>query len=754
MSSDKSFLNRIAGWLIAALGVILLNLSFELLGDRVNDTAIGRLVGYILFVAVVAGLPLGLVALAVHYLWGRKLLGRKAKPPEREPVKRREPPAWQRPKPLQHRKSEVDNAVRLLLDNGFVAVIGARDVGTSAVAASVVQRLLDERRAGRATRIDMRSRSSRRPDTARDAAGRVLSTFGLDEPADGSPERLADASERLERALRSSHDVLLLDNVSAPEEVEWLTDRWPVAGRPWLVIAGESAVRPAVHRSVEVLGELSRHGLRAIWEAEVGPAGTPWWRRLRELLAGRGRAGRLDPLLDVCGGLPGVLMAFVREMMRPGSTLTVEALRSGGVWTVYLNHVRAGLSADAVWLLHALAELPVTALSAGEIAALLETTGDPLEELRIRNLVRETDDGRYRLPIELREVLTTPRSDRRRYAHEAVPALVRHHARETALWLPRLGTTPVAVEWFHDAELSLRPLFTTDGYPDDDLVKQVIDDLAAIADALEAWYVREQQSGGLFTVSQALRDLAERAGRTDLAGLAAVRMAAASRIAAALDEAGQRLDAAARYVDRLPAEAAAGLRVRIRIERALLALAGPGRADPDRLAAAERELDRVADAQSGHPELTIVRLNLGALCLGRQRWREALEHLDRARGLAAEQRDTGCEAHAVELQGVALAAGDLPEAVHRWLRAKEWYERTGDEQGEARCLQHLGSAALTDATAAGQIRDGRPAALTPPEAARVALSLLEKAKSLRAGQPDTSLVDHYLSVARQRLGKS
>jgi ABC-type sugar transport system permease subunit len=83
--------------------------------------------------------------------------------------------------------------------------------------------------------------------------------------------------------------------------------------------------------------------------------------------------------------------------------------------------------------------------------------------------------------------------------------------------------------------------------------------------------------------------------------------------------------------------------------------------------------------------------------------------------------------------------------------AKELFVKVGEEQGEARCLQHLGSAALTDPRVAGQIHDGRPTPLTQQEAAAAALPLLTRAKQLRAGQPDTTLVDHYLALATDRL---
>ena len=108
------------------------------------------------------------------------------------------------------------------------------------------------------------------------------------------------------------------------------------------------------------------------------------------------------------------MKAFAQEVSRPGSRVTLEGLlaelRKDGpvegplerVWRAILANLREGLSADAAWLLSALAELPVTGLIKGAVTAMLGVTDDPvaLEELRIRNLVEEVD-GRYRLPQEI-----------------------------------------------------------------------------------------------------------------------------------------------------------------------------------------------------------------------------------------------------------------------------------------------------------------------------------------------------------------
>jgi hypothetical protein len=757
--SEHDFLKDVRVVLIAVVSWFLLTTGGELIGNQANNTAFGQVVGHYVLLAAAVLVPVAITVGLVLYLRER----RRGVPEVEEEVDRPaplEPPVWHRPDVLYGRDAEVDEAVKSLLGNGIVAVVGPRDVGTSAVGEAVAQRLIDENDADatRVARFDLRSRSSRKPDDPRAAAGRVVSALGLDEPADDTATLLADAGNRVVEAARERYDVLMLDNVSTKDEVEWLVRQWPQDGQPWLVLAGESAIGSLVEHSTVFVGELDVAALHDMWVAEL-PGSEP-----RQRFWSRWRSGKappdLDALLRACFGRPRALKAFAREISRPDSTVTIESLlasvSSAGpvdgplerVWTAILDHARDGLTPDAVWLLHALAELPVTALTRNAITAMRETSGEPLEELRIRNLVQETD-GRYRLPTEVRRAVTgtTPEEARRAYALEAVPALLAHYARQATRWAARLGTGIAVAEWFHDAERSLRPLFNKDSYLDEQLLELSIEDLSRIAEALEAWYVREQQPGGLLAVNENLRALAERANRQDVASGAALRMATAHRIAGRLGAAGAMLDAA------FPVPA---LEIREHVERALLIMASSTRSgpDPEGLSRAETELCRILDNHPRHPGAMTALVNLGALSLRQQRPADALTYLRRAEKLATDRRDTGCRAHTLELQGVALAGTDLLAAVRLWWRAKELFTLAGEEQGEARCLQHLGSAALTNPQAAGQIRDGRPAPLSPQAAAEVALPLLTRAKHLRAGQPDTTLVDHYLHTAQTRLGPS
>jgi tetratricopeptide (TPR) repeat protein len=754
--SERDFLKDVRILLIAVVSWFALTATGELIGGRLNDTSIGQNLGRLVLIALGLGIPLVLLIwLVVYWLRRDKRPGESKEDSTADWPAPQEPPAWLPPNPLYRRDSVVKEAVRAVLGGGMVAVIGPRDVGTSAVAEAVVQKLLDDHDAMIATRFDLRSRSSRRADDARATAGRIVSSFQLDEPADSTPELLADAARRLISELVGNYDVVLLDNASTPEEVEWIVREWPASGPPWLVIAGESALAPVVEGHSVFVDELDLAGLRAIWVAEL-PDRPKFW-------PGRAAANRYrDELLKACFGRPPAVKAFVKEIVRSKVSVQslLESVNSTGpadgplerVWTAILDHVRDGLSDDAVWLLHSLAQLPVTALGKPAITAMLGSrrTGEdvlgPLEELRIRSLVQEVD-GRYRLPQEIRRALaaTTSDADRKAFSMQAMPPLLRHYGEQAEHWAGRLGMG--GGDWFHDAERSLRPLFARESYLEDDLLLQVIDDLARIAEALEVWYVREQQSGGLLAVNDGLYGLAERADRPELAGITAIRIATAHRMAGRLGEADAMLDVVGTHATRLRADDAAELDVREQVERTLVAMTG---SHPDReaLGQAEKELTRVL---ASHRDDTVVLINLGALCLRLGRPDDALTHLRKARRLAVDRRDTGAQAHAIELHGIAVAHEQLLEAARLWRQAWKIFDTLGEEQGVARCLQHLGAAALVDATIAGLLRDGRPSPLPDREAAAVALLILEQSKKLRAGQPDNALVDHYLTIARNRL---
>jgi tetratricopeptide (TPR) repeat protein len=753
--SEQSFLKSAVVDMAGVLMSFLLVMAHELIGNVLGSTQVGPVLAFVGAAVLMAVLVIRFV---IRLRAGRQAVLEPPPPPRTLQVQSH----WRTPNALYERDDELSQAVQTVLAHGVVVVAGPRDIGTTAVAEAVVQALIemDGVRSDRTLRFDLRSRSTRRPDDARGTAGRILSALGLDEPADETPQVLAKAARRLLRLLDTVCDVLFLDNVADPGEVAWLVREWPPETRPRLVLAGETAISAVAEDRTVLLGELNLVGLRAIWDA-MDP-NTQTQRRLISWVSRR-RApdDEVDELLRACFGRPRAVQAFAQEIHRPGTKVTVpgllRTLRSAGpvdgqlerVWTALLDHIRDGLPPDAVWLLQALAELPVTALTGDAVAAMLTNHGtgsaDALEELRIRNLVLEVD-GRYRMPTEIRRAIVATSKDveRRKHALEAIPALLRFH-------VDQIGRhRPGVLVWFHDEERSLRPLFDPENYHDDELLTEVMRYLPEIADVLEAWYVREQQSSGLLTVNEGLHVLAERAHRPDIAALTAIRMATAHRMANRLGDANEMLTVAAGLTaDVTDSRTVIGLELREEVERALLVLSRASNAET--LDEAEARLRRIVATRRLRASTTAL-INLGAICVQLNRPANALHYLRRAEKAAQEHGDTGAQAHAIELQGVATAHnGDLHTAVDLWQRAKNGFTHVGEEQGRARCLQHLGSAALVDPKVAGQIRDGRRVALGSRAAAEVALPLLEEAQRLREGQPDTTLVDEYLAVARARL---
>jgi tetratricopeptide (TPR) repeat protein len=385
----------------------------------------------------------------------------------------------------------------------------------------------------------------------------------------------------------------------------------------------------------------------------------------------------------------------------------------------------------------------------------------PLVELVESDIVRESPRGRYRLPTEVRQAvpLAEPGWSATPAMAAAVGRLVSYYAQQARGWVGELVTATArgpAMAWLHQREGLLRGLLRD--WPE---ATAILDDLAAIADVLDIWYGREQQAVGLRQTSERLRALALRADRADLAQLAMIRLAAAWRMAGRLDEADLSLVRADRSAPAAGPTSAA-LRTRLHNERAVVHHARAKRLleRTDRIAAADA-LDnanrRLRQAWATVPNADIagavcVLINMAAVCLGQDRPLRARTHLDQAEMMARTGGDLSGEAQVIELQGVVAARRRrFRQAVRLWQRANSRYAQLGEEQGQARCLQHLGSAALVKPRVAGLLHIGRAVRLSAEDSARVAWPLLRDSKRLRAGQPDTGLVDDYLRLAASRL---
>jgi hypothetical protein len=326
-----------------------------------------------------------------------------------------------------------------------------------------------------------------------------------------------------------------------------------------------------------------------------------------------------------------------------------------------------------------------------------------------------------------------------------VPRALATDAEQAERWLVGLGSDTsgmAAAEWFEANEPRLRKL----------VAKHVGDPAAAeplskIGDALDAWYVRRRRPADLLELAERLGALANHAQRRDLKEVAAARAATAYRLAGDLDAATRELGRSAGLAARGPS--AAAVRARREVEWALSNLAradgcAPGTDRAEHLASAH---DRLADAAGALPRTDLsgdiaIHLNLGVIALYRDEPDTALDHLDLAAARALTARDVSTQAHAHELAGIVAWSQDNPrEAAARWQHAEHLYAEVAERESQARCLQHLGSAALTNPLVAAETRrPGEPAD-------RVALRLLEASAHLREGAHDHALLQHYLAQA-------
>ncbi|WP_433162868.1 hypothetical protein [Kribbella sp. CA-247076] len=322
----------------------------------------------------------------------------------------------------------------------------------------------------------------------------------------------------------------------------------------------------------------------------------------------------------------------------------------------------------------------------------------------------------------------------RRGGLDSAPAPELHAAAEEAeTWLVRLGSGSggmAAAEWFALNESWLRELLETEKAR-----PETADDLARICDALEVWYLRRYEPGALLALSEFLTVVADASGRRDLAELAAARAATAYRLmgdlAAASTELGNSDDVATH------GRTAAALTTRRQVERALLNLerADQAPAGNDREEAVLNARDRLDDARRSQPGPDLaadvaISVNLAIVHLYQQDPESALDHLRTAAARATAAGDLSGHAHAIELQGVAAWMQRSPvEAENWWRHAEHLYAEIDEREGRARCLQHLGSAAVV----AGRLDDAR--------------ELLEQGAMLR--QSESDLLTKYLHAARR-----
>ena len=333
--------------------------------------------------------------------------------------------------------------------------------------------------------------------------------------------------------------------------------------------------------------------------------------------------------------------------------------------------------------------------------------------------------------ISFLRIRSRTRRARRRRQQAASP--LHAAAEEAEQWMIALGTDAggmAAAEWFTLHEDGLRELLANEKAQN-----AAVDDFDRICDALEAWYVRRPDPDALLQLSELLTTTAESSGRRGLAELAAARAATAYRMLGDLDAATTRLGVSSNIAAH--GRTAAALKMRRQVERALLHLARADRAPAgsDRDEAVLNARDRLDDARLTRPGPDLaadvaIAINLAVVHLYQYDGEGALEQLRPALARATAAGDLSGQAHALELMGVAAWMRRNPhEAGSRWEHAAHLYAEVDERDGHARCLQHLGSAAVI----AGDLDK--------------ALDLLEQSSMLRTSESE--ILTKYLDAARR-----
>ena len=338
----------------------------------------------------------------------------------------------------------------------------------------------------------------------------------------------------------------------------------------------------------------------------------------------------------------------------------------------------------------------------------------------------------YNAPVGLRRF----RRWRAGTPHE--PGELRTAAEEAEQWSISLGSDAggmAAAEWFQQHEPRLRELLSDEKPRDENA-----DDLARICDALEGWYLRRREPALLLDLSEFLSAVADGCGRRDLAELAAARAATAYRLMGELEAASTRLGISDNVAParRGHSRTAAALTTRRQVERALLHLARAEQAPAgnDRDEAVLNARDRLDDARLSRPgpdfagEIAI-HINLAIVHLYQQDPESALDQLRPAAAQASSAGDASGLAHALELTGVAAWMQRNPqEAKKWWQQAEHLYSEIDELEGQARCLQHLGSAEVV----AGRLDNAR--------------AILEQSATPRDADSSHPILTKYLRATR------
>ncbi|MBL1076652.1 tetratricopeptide repeat protein [Nocardia sp. 2] len=334
----------------------------------------------------------------------------------------------------------------------------------------------------------------------------------------------------------------------------------------------------------------------------------------------------------------------------------------------------------------------------------------------------------------------------------ALPALIAYHADRATRWAKALDTFALGAAargWFAEEGAALRGLIVDCG-PPTALPANTIRDLARIADALDTWYagLGADENGPTATVPPLpeavlrLRGIENDSAARELARIRSRGHHAPSRRSgarlrsslAARREHRRALSFLRRYRPPAALTGAAAVRQRAAVVQR-------------RLAAAERILESawwlLPRADVAGEVSTLV--NLAVVHLHQGRYDAAGDRLELAEALTRNGIDPVGRAHAYETMGVLMWARKEPEgAVRYWQGALRDFRALRHEPGIARCLQHLGSAAVAAPRRIGGLvlpGDGR---VTTVEVLRQATGWLAEADRLGTG---TGLAGDYRAEA-------
>lgn len=587
---------------------------------------------------------------------------------------------------LVGRDELVATAVDRLRRSHLLLLHGPRNIGTSAVALEVARQVVPAETAQ--VYVDLRAREANAQEDAASAKVRVLTALGLTPPRARSD---ADVREQVRAELAGTGRVLVLDNVRAADQIDWLTR--PILGA-YVLAAGDVPPR------------------RDVPDLPVGPLTAAGGLALlrRGELADRVRPGGpgVDRLATSYLRSPAVVLA-VRSWLAARPAVGVPALledltgrgdsarsEPSSVLRTVLELQTAGLSADAAALLALLPSVPVTFLGVPAAAALLDRTAQraerALDELARSVLIEAVGAGRYRIPRETRSLgrTVTPR------ARRAAAARLLHSYAEVAAARVEVfrGPRPLAQEdapeaaaaaeaWFRTEDLALLALLALLGSVRPETVPTgAARSVAAIADALDVWFARDRRPESRWAAAEAALGAARLLGDPVGRETAVLRLAAVAR-------AQGRLDAAAEHLAEVRPDVSGAA-----AEARLAAASGAQSMAAGDLVSARQDFETTLRRR---PPVDTVgaatdRINLGAVLLAQGELDAAVDRLRQAAAIAADAGDPAGLAHAQELLGVVAARrGRAADALEVWSDAKLLYARVRDESGQARCLLHTGT---------------------------------------------------------------